>query len=340
MAGVYRSSPNCGKTMTPAPDSNTQKSASGKKIAVLLPCYNEEVTIGKVVTDFRRVLPAADIYVFDNNSTDNTAGIAREAGAIVHRSPKQGKGNVVQHMFRLVEAEIYVLADGDDTYPADMAGKLIRVLEESDTDMVVGTRLKNYEHGSFRILHEFGNKLISKLISMLFASSVTDVLSGYRVFNEHFVHTLYLKSGGFEIETEITLQAIVKNCVIKEIPVQYTTRPPGSISKLNTLSDGLHILKCVFLIFKDYKPLVFFLCISALCFVLGLVAGWYPIADYLTTRYVSHVPLALLAAALEILAVLFLGIGLILNAITRFHMESQELVGNLYKIITRRQDRD
>lgn len=326
--------------MTTTSSQNIHESASGKKVAVLLPCFNEEVTIGKVVNDFRTALPTAEVYVFDNNSSDKTAAVAAEAGAIVVNSPKQGKGNVVQHMFRIVEADIYLMADGDDTYPVDKAGDLIRVLDESDADMVVGTRLKDHERGAFRILHEFGNKLISKLIAVLFSSSVTDVLSGYRAFHEHFVRTLYLKSGGFEIETEITLQAIIKNCVIKEVPIRYANRPPGSISKLNTLSDGMHVLKSVFLIFKDYKPLVFFSCISALCFVLGLIAGWYPIADYLTTRYVSHVPLALLAAALEILAVLFLGIGLILNAIKRFHTESQELVGNLYKLMSRRRNRD
>ena len=322
------------------PDPDSRQSASGAKIAVLLPCYNEEVTIGKVVTDFRTALPSAEVYVFDNNSTDNTAAAAAEAGAVVCRSSKQGKGNVVQHMFRTVEADIYVLADGDDTYPAGMAGELIHTLEESDADMVVGTRLQQHERGAFRILHEFGNKLISKLISTLFRSKVTDVLSGYRVFREHLVRTLYLKSGGFEIETEITLQAIVKDYVIKEVPIRYANRPPGSISKLNTLTDGLHVMKCLFLIFKDYRPLLFFSWVSFLCFILGLAAGWYPIADYLKTRYVSHVPLALLAAALEILAVLFLGIGLILNAITRYHLENHELVGNLYKLMSRNRNRD
>jgi glycosyltransferase involved in cell wall biosynthesis len=326
--------------MTATASEDIHKSISGKKVAVLLPCYNEEVTIGKVVRDFRSALPTADIFVFDNNSSDNTTAIAREAGAIVFQSPKRGKGNVVQHMFRIIDADIYVMADGDDTYPADMAGELIRVLDEADAGMVVGTRLKNHERGAFRASHEFGNKLISKLIALLFSSSVTDVLSGYRVFRESFVRTLHLRSGGFEIETEITLQAIVKNLVIKEVPIRYADRRAGSISKVNTFSDGLQVLKSVFLIFKDYKPLVFFSCMSILCFVLGLVAGWYPIVDYLTTRYVSHVPLALLAAAFEILAVMFLGIGLILNAIKRFHVESQELVGNLYKLISRRRERD
>jgi hypothetical protein len=178
------------------------------------------------------------------------------------------------------------------------------------------------------------------LISILFASPITDVLSGYRAFNRHFVKTLYLKSGGFEVETEMTLQALIRNCVIREIPIRYKRRPSGSESKLSTFSDGLNVLRSIFLIFRDYKPLVFFSSLSAACLVCGLLAGRYPIADYLRTRYVSHVPLALLAAALVILSALFLGIGLILNAISGYHMESQELVGNLYRLVSRDRDNE
>jgi hypothetical protein len=234
-------------------------------------------------------------------------------------------------MFEVVEADIYVMADGDDTYPADMAGELIRAFDESNAHMVVGTRLKQYEQKSFRALHQFGNKFISGLISVLFSAPVTDILSGYRVFDQVFVKTMYLQSSGFEIETEMTLQALVKNRIIKEVPIRYGERPEGSYSKLNTFSDGALVFKGVFLVFKDYKPLEFFTGASALCFVLGLVAGWYPIADYVRTQYVHHLPLALMAAALEILAVLFLGIGLILNAIKKFHLDNQELIGKLLK---------
>ena len=302
-----------------------------RRVAVVLPCYNEQVTIAGVVADFRAALPTADIYVFDNNSDDDTARVAAGAGAIVVASPRRGKGNVVRHMFEFVEADIYVMADGDGTYPAHMARELIRVLEDSNADMVVGTRLKAHRPGSFRRLHEFGNRLIARVISVLFSASLTDVLSGYRVFDGYFVRALHLRSSGFEIETEMTLQALVRDGVIKEVPIPYGERPEGSHSKLNTFSDGALVFKAVFLIFKDYKPLMFFSCVSAVCFVLGLVAGWYPIGDYVKTRYVSHVPLALLAAVLEVLAVLFLGIGLILNAITKFHVENQELIGNLYR---------
>jgi glycosyltransferase involved in cell wall biosynthesis len=321
-----------------APRQTLSETARDERIAVLLPCYDEAVTIGKVVADFRRALPAADVYVFDNNSRDHTGRIAADAGAIVVNSPRPGKGSVVRHMFEAVEADVYVMADGDDTYPAHMAGELIRVLKESGAAMVVGTRLQEYAPNSFRALHGFGNRFISRLVSLLFASPITDILSGYRAFDAHFVRTLYLQSRGFEIETEMTLQALVKNRLVREVPIRYGERPAGSRSKLNTFSDGALVFKSVFLIFRDYKPLVFFSCASGVCFVLGLMAGWYPITDYMRTQYVSHVPLALLAAALEVLAVLFLGIGLILNAIKRFHMESQELVGNLFKRLGRTRD--
>jgi glycosyltransferase involved in cell wall biosynthesis len=313
------------------PSSRPSTAIEGKRIAVLLPCYNEAATIGKVVSDFRVALPAADIFVFDNNSDDDTARIASAAGALVVPSPRRGKGNVVQHMLREVDADVYVIADGDDTYPAHMAGELIRVLEHSNADMVVGTRLRDHGPRSFRALHEFGNHLISQMVSFLFSVAVTDVLSGYRVFDGRFVRSLRLRSAGFEIETELTLQAAVNNGVIKEVPITYGERPAGSYSKLNTFSDGALVFKVVFLIFKDYRPLLFFSFCGAVCFVLGLMAGWYPIDDYIRTRYVSHVPLALLAAALEVLAALLLGIGLILNAVTKFHLENQALIRNLYE---------
>jgi glycosyltransferase involved in cell wall biosynthesis len=330
--------PSCVVTSA-TPISSRTESEHAQKIAVLLPCFNEEATIGKVVADFRRALPGADVFVFDNVSDDDTARVAAEAGAVVVRSPRRGKGNVVRHMFETVEADVYVMADGDDTYPAQASVELIRVLLETKADMVVGTRLQEHAQGAFRALHEFGNKFISKLISVLFSAPVTDVLSGYRVLNRDFVNTLYLKSSGFEIETEITLQALVKNRVIQEVPVRYGERPAGSHSKLSTFSDGALILRGVLLVFRDYKPLVFFSCVSGVCFVLGLVAGWYPVSDYARTQFVSHVPLALLAAALEVLAVLFFGIGLILNAIARFHIESQGMVGNLIRRLGRDRDR-
>ena len=321
------------------PSSRPSSAIEGRRVAVLLPCYNEAATIAKVVSDFRAALPAADIFVFDNNSDDETAHIASAAGALVIPSPRRGKGNVVRHMLRDVEADVYVIADGDDTYPAHAAGELIRTLEHSHADMVVGTRLRDHAPRSFRALHVFGNRFISWMISLLFSAPVTDVLSGYRVLDGRFVRTLRLRSAGFEIETELTLQAVVNNGVIKEVPIPYGERPKGSYSKLNTFSDGALVFKVVFLIFKDYRPLLFFSWCSAVCFVLGLMAGWYPIDDYIRTRYVSHVPLALLAAALEVLAALLLGIGLILNAVTKFHLENQELIRKLHERANDEQER-
>ncbi len=322
--------------MTVIPHQNPMNESESKALAVLIPCYNEEITIGKVVADFKKFAPGAKIYVFDNNSADKTAQIAGDAGAIVIKSPRQGKGNVVRHMFSVIDADLYIMVDGDDTYPADMTEEMIAAVVESKADMVVGMRLSNYDEKAFRWMHEFGNKFVAWLVSLLFSSKVTDILSGFRVFTKNFTKNIYLKSSGFEIETEMTLQALAKNYVIKEVPIRYDKRPEGSVSKLNTFSDGIHILKAIFLIFKEYKPLVFFSILSAISFILGLVVGWFPISDYLATRYVSHVPLAILATTLEILAVLFLGIGLILNTITRFHIESHEVIKNLFKAVDKR----
>lgn len=306
-----------------------------ERIAVLLPCYNEAVTIGRVVADFREALPAADIYVFDNRSDDNTAEAAAAAGASVVLSPRRGKGNVVRHMFETVDADVYVMADGDGTYPADASIELIRELKDAKADMVVGMRLGDYAKGAFRTLHVVGNRFMSRLVSMLFEARITDILSGYRVFDRRFLRTLHLQSTGFEIEAEITLQALISRRVIREVPVRYGERPKESRSKLNTFSDGMLVIRSVLLIFRDYKPLVFFSWVGGICFVLGLAAGWYPVDDYIRTHYVSHVPLALLAAALEVLAVLFLGIGLILDAIKRYHLETRGLIEKAFERIDR-----
>lgn len=306
---------------------------STQRIAVLIPCFNEELTVGKVVDDFRQELPSATIYVFDNNSTDETASVAERHGAIVISSPRSGKGNVVRQMFEVIDADAYIMVDGDDTYPAASVHKMLQASRQSNADMVVGMWLNSYEKGAFRLLHKFGNRFIAKTISLLFSSKVTDVLSGYRIFSRDFVRIAHLKSEGFEIETEMTLQALVKNLVIKEVPISYGERPIGSKSKLNTFLDGIAIFKAAFLIFKDYKPFVFFSFLSFICFVSGLVAGWFPIRDYLSEQYVHHIPLAVLAASLEILAVLFLGIGFILNTVANLHIETQLLLRKLFKEI-------
>ena len=298
---------------------------------MIVPCYNEEVTVAKVVGDFNRALPGAQVLVYDNNSTDKTAMVAREAGAAVRHAPRQGKGNVVKQMFDEVEAEIYVMVDGDDTYPASSAADLIAELKKTGADMLVGVRMVSFEEGSFRRFHQLGNRLVARLISRLFSSKVTDVLSGYRAFSRAFVKTVPLMSQGFEIETEMTLQALAKRFVIRELPIAYGRRPAGSHSKLDTYSDGFLVLKSIVMIFKDYKPLLFFSSLSGFLLLLTLAAGLAPILDYVRIRYVVHVPLAILATGTGILSALSLTIGLTLHTISRYHNETFELLRKLYK---------
>ncbi len=295
-----------------------------KKIAVLIPCYNEELTVAGVVAEFRAALPEADIWVFDNNSKDRTAELAAKAGARVVPSPRQGKGNVVRHMFDSIEADLYLMVDGDATYPAASARKLLELVESGKADMAVGRRLTSHAEGAFRRFHTFGNHLVARLISALFGVHVSDVLSGYRVFSRDFVKSIPLMSAGFEIETEMTLQAISKNFTLVETDIDYGSRPEGSFSKLSTYSDGFLVLRSMFLIFKDYKPLFFFSTVAAFLFVLSVLAGMPAILDYVQDpkHYVSHVPLAVLAASLGILGCLSLSIGLILDTLCKYHKEN------------------
>ena len=308
-----------------------QKDGRYQGVAVLIPCYNEELTIGKVVREFAAVLPGATIFVFDNNSTDKTAMLGAESGAMIVHSPRQGKGNVVKHMFADVEADIYLMVDGDDTYPAASAPDLIKAISDGGVDMVVGARLSSYREGSFRRFHQFGNHLVATLISRLFSAKVTDVMSGYRAFSKPFVKSAPLISRGFEIETEMTLQTLAKHFIIKEIPIQYGKRPDGSHSKLNTFTDGFLVLKSLFMIFKDYKPLVFFSVLGLALFFITIAAGFLPVIDYMKTRFVAHVPLAILATGTGILTVLSFSIGLILDTISRYHNENFELIRRLLK---------
>ena len=298
---------------------------------MVVPCYNEELTVAKVVTDFAQALPGAQILVYDNNSTDKTSVLAREAGAFVRSVPVQGKGNVVRQMFNEVDAEICVMVDGDDTYPAAAAPELIAELRKTGADMVVGVRMASFSAGSFRRFHQVGNRVVAGLISRLFSFKVTDVLSGYRVFSRAFVKTVPLVSRGFEIETEITLQALAKGFAIRELPVAYRRRPDGSQSKLDTWSDGFLVIRSIVMIFKDYKPLLFFSLLSGLLLLMTLVAGLAPIVDYVQTRYVKRVPLAILATGTGILSALSLTIGLILHTISRYHNETFDLLRRLYK---------
>ena len=300
-----------------------------ENVAVLIPCLNEEKTIGKVVTDFRTVLPGARIYVFDNNSSDNTSEAAKKNGATVISSPRRGKGNVIKDMFRKIQSDIYLLVDGDDTYPVEAAPRLIEEVEANGIDMVVGARMSSYTEKSFRTFHKFGNKMISALISMLFSVKISDVLSGYRAFSSNIVKSIPVLSSRFEIETELTLQTLTKGFSIKEVVIEYGERPEGSVSKLNTFSDGFLILKAILMIFKDYRPLYFFSFLSIFFLLLSLMAGILPILDYIYMQYVYHVPLAVLAAGNAIIAALFAGIGIILDTVAKYQKENYELFKRL-----------
>ena len=243
-----------------------------KKVAVLIPCYNEELTIEKVIKDFKRELPYADIYVYDNNSKDKTAEIAKREGAIVRRESKQGKGNVVRTMFREIDADIYVMVDGDDTYPAEFVHQLIEPIRNEEADMTIGDRLSNgtYQKENKRHFHEFGNNLVRKGINLLFQTKLRDIMTGYRAFSKMFVKNMPVLSQKFEIETEMSLYALDKRYIIKEIPIIYRDRPNGSQSKLNTIRDGVKVIKTIVNMFKNYKPLQFFTIIALILFMIGI----------------------------------------------------------------------
>lgn len=294
-------------------------------IAVVIPCYQEALTIAKVIADFRQALPTAEIYVYDNNSTDATAEIARNAGARVYREKRQGKGFVVATMFEQVDADILVMVDGDDTYEASTVGALLEPILKGDADMTVGTR-HMYGDKSFRPFHRFGNQLVCSSINWMFKSNVSDIFSGYRAFSREAMEQIPITSHGFDVETELTLQALYRGLIIKEISSPYRARPEGSFSKLNTIPDGTKVLVKLFLILKSYKPLTFFgLCsLGLLC--LGLAAGARPIYEFITERYVHAVPSAILAAALVLLASLSLSLGLLLNSTNLRLLELEKLI--------------
>jgi len=294
------------------------------RIAVVIPCYDEATTIRQVIEDFRRALPAATVWMFDNNSTDGTGEEARRAGACVVRSPRQGKGNVLQHMSEVVDADVYVVVDGDGTYRAAAAPDLVDRFLRDNLD-TLASRFEQHDGDAFRPFHRLGNLLITRTISVLFRTKLTDVLSGYRVLSRRFVDVVRLRMGGFEVETEMTLQCLTKRLAYAEVAVPYGPRPAGSRSKLSTWSDGFLILRCILLIFKDYKPLLFFSGLAGLLALGSLVIGSSPIDDYLRARYVFHVPRAILAAGLAILAAISLTAGVILDTIAKYHQESIEL---------------
>lgn len=296
------------------------------RIAVLIPCYNEAPTIAKVVADFRRALPQAEVWVFDNASSDDTGAIAAAAGAHVRPVAAKGKGNVVRAMFRDVDADLYVMADGDDTYPADAARALIEDVAAGRADMVVGTRLESHGDGSFRRFHGFGNRLVRSCIGALFGRPVRDVLSGYRVFSRRFVKSMPVLSRGFEIETEMTVFALSNGFVLSERPIDYGTRPDGSVSKLNTYRDGMRVLKTILFLFKDMRPLLFFGVLALLSVLAGLGFGAFVIHEFTQTGLVTHPSTAVLAVAFTLVGVVSMATGLILDTVNRRANEIQRLI--------------
>ncbi len=297
-----------------------------KKVAVLIPCYNEELTIKKVINDFQRELPDADIYVYDNNSTDSTYKIAVEEGAIVKKEPRQGKGNVIRQMFFDIDADYYLMVDGDDTYPAEACHDLLKGLEDG-YDMVIGDRLSNgtYYSENKRAFHDFGNNFVRDTINRLYKSNIKDVMTGYRGFNKVFVKTFPVMSSGFQIETEFTLHALDKRLKLLELPIDYRDRPEGSVSKLNTYSDGIKVVFTIFKMFKDYKPMIFFSILFLLFFVLSILAGIPVITEFMRTSYISKVPSALLATGLMIISFLCLFTGIILDTVVINNKKDYEL---------------
>jgi len=302
------------------------KNQKEKKIAVLIPCYNESKTIEKVVTDYKKVLPEADIYVYDNNSNDSTDVIAKKAGAIVKYEYKQGKGNVIRSMFKDIDADCYLMIDGDDTYPKENAREMCQYILDKKADMVIGDRLSStYFVENKRPFHNFGNRLVRFLINTLFKSNVRDIMTGYRAFSYDFVKTFPVLSKGFEIETEMTIHALDKNFLLKEIPVEYRDRPKGSVSKLNTFSDGFKVLKTIGRLFKEYKPTIFFSLIAILFFIVSLCFGIPVFVEYFKTGLVPRFPTLIFSLFMLIISMLMLVCGIILEVVVKKHRQLFEL---------------
>lgn len=305
----------------------TDEKISRKSIAVMIPCYNESVTIGKVVADFKKALPDADIYVYDNNSNDGTADIARQAGAIVRREPKQGKGNVMRSMFADIEADIYIIVDGDDTYCADAAPALARMVEEENADMVVADRLSStYFTENKRAFHNSGNRLVRSLINRMFNAELHDILSGYRAFSRDFIKNFPVMSKGFEIETEMTIHALDKGYRVCEVPVEYRDRPADSESKLNTFSDGFKVIKTILSLFKTYRPMQFFSILAAVSIVASIVLFIPVMVQYWETGLVPRFPSLIVGCTLLMLAILLFLCGIVLSTISSNQRQLFELL--------------
>ncbi len=309
------------------------KSKDKSKIAVLIPCCNEAKTIEKVVKDYKKVLPDADIYVYDNNSSDGTDEIARKAGAIVRYEYRQGKGNVIRTMFREIDADCYLMIDGDDTYPAENAKEMCDLVLNGKADMVIGDRLSStYFTENKRLFHNFGNKMVRWLINTMFKNKVKDIMTGYRAFSYEFVKGFPVLSKGFEIETEMTIHAVDKNYKLVEIPVSYRDRPEGSVSKLNTYSDGLKVLKTIATLFKEYKPAIFFNTLALIFFIIGVVIGLPAYIGYFQTGLVEKFPSLIVSCFSIMMALLFFMTGLILQVIVKKQKQNYELYLNLLEV--------
>jgi glycosyltransferase involved in cell wall biosynthesis len=292
-----------------------------ERIAILVPCFNEAVTIAQVVRDFREQLPAADIIVCDNNSTDDTARIAHAAGATVVHERRQGKGYVIQSLFRNVDADIYIMVDGDGTYPAAAVHQLIAPVRAGDADMVIGSRLLVGSSSHFKALRRLGNRMYLLALRILFDVRITDLLSGYRGFSRHLVKSLPLTGGGFQLETEMTIKSLERGFLIAEVPVDLRPRPSGSFSKIRLVHDGLLVLGSMFGLLRDYKPLTFFGSVGGIAIILSLIPGTVVVNDYLRTGLVPHLPSAILSVGLALSGLILLLVGLILHTIARRFQE-------------------
>ena len=308
------------------------------KIAILVPCYNEEQTIGKVVADFRRVLPEASVYVYDNCSTDRTSEIAKEAGAVVRRENMKGKGNVIRRMFREIDAECYILIDGDDTYPVEAARKMADLVLQEQADMVVGDRLSStYFTENKRPFHNFGNRIVRASINHLFKSDIKDIMTGYRAFSYAFVKTFPVVSRGFEIETEMTIHAVDKNMAVRNVIVEYRDRPEGSESKLNTVSDGIAVMRTIGNLWKNYKPFHFFTILSVIITLID--AGIFiPLVfiPYLQTGLVEKFPTLILCGFIMVAALLSFFNGMVLDNIIRKEKREFEFRLQMTELMKRR----
>lgn len=299
-------------------------------IAVLIPCYNEAKTIAKVVRDYRAALPEADIYVYDNNSTDHTDDIAREAGAIVRYEYRQGKGNVIRSMFREIDADCYLMIDGDDTYPAENAREMVNLVLERKVDMVVGDRLSaTYYTENKRPFHNLGNRLVKGLVNTIFKGSVSDIMTGYRAFSYQFVKSFPVLSKGFEIETEMTIHALDKNLSVQSVQVEYRDRPADSPSKLNTYSDGMKVLRTIGRLYKEYRPMSFFGLLAALMALVSVILFIPIFAEYLHTGLVPRFPTLIVCGVMGTMALLLWVCGLILDTVAKKHRQLFEINLNL-----------